>query len=206
MTNFMHKANGIAQSGMFWSFGLASTGAISEAAAETAWGNAVVAFFAGAGVGALYRTDTTLTQTSTSTASPTWRQTTIHRTPHSTSGLATTQQLPDFCCPTVTLRTASATKSSHGRWFLPPPAAAAMSMSLGPKISSASMTTLSTAIATLFNSLATAGLSPVIVTRKATLGGLPAYTVQAIVSRDMSNLMAVQHRRGDKVVGTRTAA
>lgn len=206
MTNFMHKANGTCQSGAFWSFGLYSTGAISEAAAETAWGGAVTAFFAGAAVGALYRTDTVLTQTSTSTASPTWRQTTIHRTPHAQGGLATTQQLPDFCCPTVTLRTATANKSSHGRWFLPPPAAAALSMSTGPKISSASMATLSAGIATLFSTLATAGLSPVLLTRRPTIGGLPAFTTQAIISRDMSNLVAVQHRRGDKVPGGRVAA
>jgi hypothetical protein len=106
----------------------------------------------------------------------------------------------------VTLRTATANKSSHGRWFLPPLAAVALSMSTGPKISSASMTTLSAGILTLFNTLATAGLSPVLLTRRPTIGGLPAFTTQAIVSRDMSNLVAVQHRRGDKVPGARTAA
>ena len=206
MTNFHHKASGIAASGMFWSFGLYSSGSLSEAAAETGWSSAVQAFFATAGVAALFHTGTVFNLSSTSTMSPTWKQTTRTQTTHTAAGSAATQQLPDFCAAVVTLRSANSTKSAHGRWFLPPFVSAALSMGPGPQISSGNMTTLATAISTLFNSLATSGLSPLLLTRKATLSGLPAFTTQAIVSRDISNHLHVQKRRGDKLVGTRTTA
>lgn len=206
MTNFLHSASGTLASGGFWSFTLKSTGSVSETTAETTWGGAVQAFFATTGVAALYRTDTILTATSTSTASAQWKQTTITRTTHTAAGSATTQQLPDFVSMIVTLRSANATKSAHGRWFLPPMTTASMGMSPGPRFLSGTMTTMASAVSTLFNSLATGGLSPVILTRKATVSGLPAFTTQAITHRDIPNIPGVQTRRADKILPARTTA
>ena len=126
MPNYLHKASGTFAGGAFWSFGLQSTGSISEAAAQTAWHGAVVGFFATAGVGALYSTGTTLTLTTTSTASPTWRQTTLTRNTETTAGTATTQELPVANAMVITYRSANATKSGHGRLYFPPPVAAAL--------------------------------------------------------------------------------
>lgn len=204
MTNYLHKASGVLGSGAFWSFGLKTTGAISESAAETGWGGAVNAFFATAGVAALYSTGSELTLTSTSTASASWKQTTITRTTHTAAGSAATQELPDFCSMVVTLRSAAATKSGHGRWFLPAPVSAALAIGSGGHLSAGSTTTFTGALATLFNSLATAGLTPVLLTRKATLGGLPALTIQNITTRELVHTLGVQTRRGDKLVPLRT--
>jgi hypothetical protein len=64
---------------------------------------------------------------------------------------------------------------------------------------------IGTATATLFGSLGSAGLSPVILTRKATLS-LPADTVRAITSRKLAETLVVQNRRGAKLGRTRVAA
>lgn len=204
MTNYLHKASGVLASGAFWSFGLKTTGSISESAAETAWGSNINAFFATAGVAALYPTGMELTLTSTSTASSTWKQTTITRTTHTAAGSAATQELPDQEAMIVTYRSANATKSGHGRWFLPAPVAAALAVGSGGHLSAGSTTTLTGALATLRNNLITAGLSPVILTRKATLSGLPAFSTQAVTTWELVHTLGVQTRRGDKLVPLRT--
>lgn len=204
MTNFLHVAKGTTVSGAFWSFGLKTSGSISESAAETAWGSAVNAFLATAGVAALYDEQLTLTGTSTSTASATWKQTTITRTSHSQKGTATTQELPDYCAMVVTYRAATADKSSHGRWFLPAPVAAALADGTGGHLSAASVTTLTGALATMRNSITGAGLQPLILTRKATKSGLPAYNTRLITTWELVTTLAVQNRRGDKLIPPRT--
>ena len=206
MTNFLHTAQGSLPSGAFWSFTLKSAGSISEAAAETAWGGGLATFFGTTAVAALFRTDMTFTASSTSTASSSWKNTTITRTTHAVVGTSSSQQLPDQVAAIVTLRAASANKSSHGRWFLPPMAETALAMGPGPHLSSTATTALSTGISTLFASLATAGLSPLLLTRRETVSGLPPFTTQAITHRDIPNIVGIQKRRGDKLVPTRVSA
>lgn len=204
MPNFMHTARGVLVSGAFWSFNLNSSGSISEAAAETAWGNAVNAFYATAGVAALMDEGFKLTGTTTSTASSTWKQTTITRTTHNTAGAATTQELPDRAAMIVTQRTAYADKSGHGRWYMPAPVSAALVDGSGGHLSPASVTTLTGALATLRNSLTGAGLQPLILTRRATKSGLAAYTTRLITEWELVSTLGGQRRRGDKLVPTRT--
>lgn len=206
MPNFLHQASGVNGSGAFWSFNLKSSGSITESAAETAWAGAVAAFFGDATVKTYYSTGTELTATSTSTASALWKQTTITRTAHSVAGTAATQELPDFCAMVLTLRSAFADKSGHGRWFLPAPVAAVLSVGTGGHLDATKAGNIATAIVTLFGSLTTAGLTPLLLTRKATLGGLPALNTRTITSRQLSETLVVQNRRGDKLVPTRVAA
>lgn len=204
MPNFLHVAKGVLASGAFWSFGLRSSGSISEASAETAWGGAVDAFFATAGVAALYSTGMTLQGTSTSTASSTWKQTTITRTTWSTSGSAATQELPDQDSMIVTYRAATADKSSHGRWFMPAPVAAALAVGTGGHLSAGSVTTLTGALTTLRTSLTTAGLTPLILTRHLTKSGLFPDTTRAVTEWELVHTLGVQTRRGDKLIPART--
>lgn len=204
MANFLHVAKGTTVSGAFWSFGLKTSGSISESAAETAWGGAVNAFLATTGVAALYDEALTLTGTSTSTASASWKQTTITRTSHNQKGTATTQELPDYCSMVVTYRAATADKSSHGRWFLPAPVAAALADGTGGHLSAASITTLTGALATMRNSITGAGLQPLILTRKATKSGLPALNTRLVTTWELVTTLAVQNRRGDKLIPART--
>lgn len=54
MPFFLHNAAGTFGDGGFWSFNIQTSGSISEAAAETAWGNAVAAFFGDTNVKSYY--------------------------------------------------------------------------------------------------------------------------------------------------------
>ena len=205
MANYLHVAKGVFAGGAFWSFTMKSSGSISESAAETAWAGAINGFFATTGVAALYSNTVELTETSTSTASATWKQTTKTRTTHTTSGSASTQELPVHDAMIVTYRAATADKSSHGRWFLPAPVAAALSVGSGGHLSASSITTLTGALTTARNAITGAGLSPLILTRKATKGGLPANSTRLVTEWELVTTLAVQNRRGDKLIPSRTS-
>jgi hypothetical protein len=205
MTNFKHRASGTLSSGAAWSVNLKTTGAITEAAAETAWGNAFAAFWGDATVKTYYSTTYHFTLSSTSTASSTWHQLTKTKTTHALVGTAATQELPDYCALVLTLSTAFSDKSQSGRWFLPSPVAAVLSVGTGGHYDAAKLPNIGTAVATMFGSLAAAGLSPVIVTSKATLS-LPAYNPRAITSRTLSETPVVQKRRGAHLARTRVTA
>lgn len=204
MTNFLHVIKGTNVSGAFWSFGLRSTGSITEGAANAAWDSAIAGFFAATAVSALFDEGMTVTGTSTSTASAQWKQTTITRASHSIHGTATTQELPDHDCMIVTYRAATADKSSHGRWYMPAPVAAALADGTGGHLSAASITTLTGALSSARNSLVAAGLQPLILTRKATKSGLPAFNTRLVTTWELVSTLGVQRRRGDKLVPPRT--
>lgn len=206
MTNYMHKANGTSPSGQFWSFGGFSVSGLSEAAAQTSWHNRVSAFFATAGVAALYKTTTVLTQTSTSTASATWHQTTKTVTVESTAGTATTQELPEQVAMVYSLFTARANKGGRGRMFLPAPVAAALTPNSGGQLLAANATTLATALAVLRNGLVTDGVQLVVFNRRPTLSDPVAFTVKNVTGGKLDTILHTQRRRGDKRTPTYTAA
>ena len=205
MANFIHRASGTLSSGASWSVGLKSTGVITEAQAETAWGNAFAAFWGDATVKTYYSTTYHFTLSSTSTASTTWKQLTKTSTTHALVGTAATQELPDYCAMVLTLYSAFSDKSATGRWFLPAPVSATLTIGSGGHLDPTKLGNIGTATATLFGSLAAAGLAPVILTRKATLS-LPANNTRAIVSRKLSETLVVQERRGLHLSRTRVAA
>jgi hypothetical protein len=205
VTNFLHKASGTSPSGQFWSFGLVSSGSISEAAAQASWNTRVSAFFADTNVKALYKTTTVLTHTSTSTASATFRQTTLSENTVSVAGTATTQESPEQCSMTFTTISALRTRSGHGRLFLPAPVSAALTVNTGGQIAGANMTNIAAAATTWFTGLVSDGLQPQILHRKATLGGLAAFSLTPVTSGKISNTLHTQKRRGDKRTTTYTA-
>lgn len=205
MTFFLHKANGIQSTGGFWSWGLTTSGSISEAAAETAWGAAVNSFFTGTVGTSYYSTGTELTQTSTSTASSTFRQTTKTVTTHTTAGGSGDPLLPEFCAVVVSLYSASATRYGHGRWYLPAPSTGILNSDTSGHIEPTALTAFATAATAIFTALSVAGLSPVLVTRRPTVTGAAQYSTRAIVRGSIPNQLEVQHRRGDKIIPTRAA-
>jgi hypothetical protein len=204
MTFYLHKASGIGADAQPWSFGLVSSGSVSEAAAQTTWAAAVDGFFTTTAVAALYSTAVSITATSTSTASPLFKQTTKTSTLATHAGTATTQELPSQVAMVVTIRSAASTKSGHGRLFLPAPVAAALAVGTGGHLSAGSVTTLSTALGVMFTALVTGGLSPLILTRRKTINGQGALTTQQVTAIDMPNKLAIQRRRGDKIIPVRT--
>lgn len=205
MTNFLHKASGTSPSGQFWSFGLVTSGSISEATAQSSWNTRVSAFFADTNVKALYKTTTILTLTSTSTASPTFKQTTVTQNTVSVAGTATTQETPEQMSMVVTTLSALRTRSGHGRLFLPAPVSAALTVNTGGQIAAANVTNIASALTTWFTGLVTDGLAPQILHRKATLGGLAANSLTPMTSGKLGNTLHVQKRRGDKRTITYTA-
>jgi len=204
MTFYLHKASGIGADAQPWSFGLVSSGSVSEAAAQTTWAAAVDGFFTTTAVAALYSTAVSITATSTSTASPLFKQTTKTSTLATHAGTATTQELPSQVAMVVTIRSAASTKSGHGRLFLPAPVAAALAVGTGGHLSAGSVTTLSTALGVMFTALVTGGLSPLILTRRKTINGQGALTTQQVTAIDMPDKLAIQRRRGDKIIPVRT--
>ncbi|MBA0087586.1 MAG: hypothetical protein HRJ53_21585 [Acidobacteria bacterium Pan2503] len=201
MPNYLHKAGGTLSTGFPWSIGMVSTSADSEAAAQTVWDNGIVAMWTTAAFNALVPTGTILTYTSTSTANAAFKQTTKTQTTHNTPGSAT--QGPAFgSSMIVTWRSASATKWGHGRWYLP---------AFGPtSLATAGYWLSATAVGDIVSAV-NAGLvlwvGPLnfqILHRKNTLTGPTADTLTPVIGGDVSNKLAIQRRRGDKFVPTRS--
>jgi hypothetical protein len=200
MTFFLHTARGTFDDGGFWSFGIQSSGSVSEASAESTWAAAVSAFFGDANVKTYYSTGTTLTQTSTSTASATFRQTTITRTGHSVAGTSTAAQLPTVLGVVATWYTANATRFGRGRIFLPAPAVTALGTGLTGHLDPTVAGNIKTALATLFASMSAGGLTQILYTRKETRSGVPADTTSQVTGRVLQGKIHVQRRRSDKII------
>jgi hypothetical protein len=200
MAFFLHKASGTFGDGGFWSFGIQSSGSISEAAAETAWGTAIAAFFGDTNVKTYYSTATTLTATSTSTASATFHQTTKTVTSHSVAGTATDAQLSTRTSPVCSVYTANAVRYGRGRIFLPSPTYAVLGTGTTGELDATVAGHIATALTTMFGSLTTAGLTQILYTHKATRGGVPAYTTSQVVRRELQGKLRTQRRRSDKII------
>lgn len=200
MTFFLHSASGIFPDGGFWSFGIQTSGSISEASAETAWGTAVANFFGDTNVKTYYAPGFEYTASSTSTASATFHQTTITRTSHSTVGTSTSGQLPPTNAMVCSVYTAQATRSGRGRLFLPAPCTNVFSAGDEGHLDATVAGHVASALTTMFGALTTAGLTQILYTRRATRGGTPAYTTTQVSSRKLQGKMRTQRRRSDKIV------
>lgn len=202
MPFYLHTATGLLGGSFPWSINAVSSSSASESAAQTAWDAGVVALWNSTGLNALIPTTTTLTETVTSTANSSFKQTTATVTTHSLAGTGT-GSLPFQIAEVVTLRTAQRTKYGHGRWYLPALAPAAL-IAAGNLLSAAAVTDLVTAVNAMFTAFGST-LQLQILHRHGTLHGPGALTTDPVVSGDVANKFVVQRRRGDKLVPTRTA-
>lgn len=202
MADYMHEASGTVGS-FAWKFTMKSTSTASEAAAETAWTTAIQAMFNTTSFNSLLGSNVALTETSTSTASADWHQTTKTLTTVSIAGAAA-DSLPYQIAAVVTLRSNLATKYGHGRWFLPPLAPAALDTA-GLIWSAAATSAIVAAVNAAISAWGTT-ITPVILHRRAPLSGaVAAYSTTPITSGDVSNKPVIQKRRGDKFTVTRSA-
>lgn len=201
MPNYLLTASG--NIGSFpWSFTMKATSAGTESTVETAWAAGIAAMFGSAGFASQLASTTELTETSTSTADASWKQTTKTVTTHAVSGTGT-GALPTQTAAIVTWRTANATKYGHGRWYVAGFAPAALAA--GGQIFS---TTCTGDIVTAVQAARTAWGStfqPVLLHRKGTLSGPGPLTFDNIIHADVSNKPAVQRRRGDKYTVIRSS-
>lgn len=200
MTFFLHKANGTQADGSFWSFGLVTSGSVTEAGAETTWAGAVAGFFADATVTTYYTPGFTLVSTSTSTASSQFKQTTKSTTSHGTHGTSTGEQLPVRNSVVLSLYTDQATRWGRGRITLPAPSYTVLATDDSGHISATARAAIASAAQTMFSALSTGSLSAVILHRRAITGGPSAFSTTAVASGLVYGQLDTQRRRGDKVV------
>lgn len=203
MAFFLHKAQGVLGSAFEWSFNAVSSATVSEVAAETAWSTGIAALFSFPALNALYAADVELTETSTSTATTTFHQTTKTVTTHAIAGTAT-QSLPYQVGEIVTLRTALATKYGHGRWFLPPLSVGALATD-GFVMSAAAVSAVVGGVNAAFAGFGGVLTLQVLHRRAPVGGGVAAMTCTPINSGDVSNKFVIQKRRADKFTVTRSA-
>jgi hypothetical protein len=202
MPNYLHKAGGTLSGGFPWSIGMISTASVNEAAAQTAWDNAMVAMWGVTGWLALVPSTVELTSTSTSTADAAFRQTTITRNTHAIVGTGGAG-LPYQVAEVVTWRTAQATKWGRGRWYLPPMTAASLAAG-GFVLAAASVTEIVAAVNAAISAWI-GTLNMQIRHPRGTLSGPGANTLTPITGGDVANKCVIQRRRADKLVPTRTA-
>lgn len=202
MTNYLLTAGGQLPGGFPWSVHAVATSSSSESAVETAWSNGWGLIFGDATLKTFFNTATEITFTSTSTADASFHQTTLTQINATFAGTSASEALAFQTCSIVTLRTAQRTRWGRGRWYLPAPAANALSSS-SPVLSAAYMAALAAA---LHN--AKADWDPVftlqILHRKGTKTGPGPNTLTPYISMDCANKLATQRRRGDKFVPVRT--
>lgn len=204
MTNFSGRVNGLIGGTLPWSFGFGLTATISEAQVSTSLTSATTALFTTAtnGLQNFMSTDVTVTGTVVSTLNSTFHQTTATRATLSIAGTDANPSLPWHVAEVVTLRSALATKSGHGRIYLPPFAEDQIAAHV---IKAATVTSMVTVFNTFFNTLQTAGISLYIYNKRPLKDGTPAYTQRTLLTFDVPNKPARQARRVSKVVPTRVA-
>lgn len=200
MAFFLHSAKGTQADGSFWSFGLVTSGSVSEAGAQNTWDGAVSGFFADAVITTYYTPGFTLVSTATSTASSQFKQTTKTSTADGTHGTSTGEQLPVRNTVLLSLYTAQATRWGRGRITLPAPSTTVLATDDTGDISATARAAYATAAGDLFSALSTGSLSPVIVHRRAISGGPAAFDTTAITTGLVYNRFDTQRRRGDKIV------
>lgn len=195
MTFFLHKMFG-ASAGGAWSAGVITQGSISEAAAQTAWHTGVDNMWAA--FTADMPTNSTVTLTQTSTASPAFKQTTGTTNTEALAGTSASVSLPGQICERITHVTAQKTKAgTHSGFDLPPMATNAVGAA--GVILAAAVTNLVTGAKALYDSLVLSGLTPVSV-NKTTL------TTIAVTSFKVRNTFVVQRRRVSKQATTYTTS
>lgn len=203
MTNYLHVVSGNLNGSFPWSNRIYSSSGLAEGAAQTAWNNAITAFWSSAAFKALMPTTLNITASYTSTMNASWKQTTKTTNTLALAGTAATAAMPYETCAILTLRTSQATKFGHGRWYIPTPAATAMAAA--GYIWSAAFTA---ALAGAWNALTASNagsLSFQLLHRTGTKTGPGALTIDQLHNADASDEIAVQRRRGDKRVPIRTA-
>jgi hypothetical protein len=199
---YLAQVSGLLNGSFPWSMNSVLSASASEAAVSTAWDTATRIIFTNTAFKAYIPTTVEITETSVSTASATFKQTTKTTVTATTAGDASGVALPYHTCETVTWRTASATKWGRGRWYFPPLAVGALDTD-GFSILAAAQTAFQGAMNAYFTSVGST-YTHVILHRKATAGGArAAFTTDTVTAADIPSTFAVQRRRADKLVPSR---
>jgi len=204
MADFRLTAFGVINAGSLpWSFSMLATGAISEATAASTFDGAMSTLWttATSGLETMIPTDVSLTATQAATVDTNLHQVTLTKTANVKAGTDANAALPKQLSIVVTTRSASPTKSGHGRFWLPP--FAVDTVGTGGLLASTTQTHLQTIFNAFFSTLTTAGLSLFIENRKPLKNGTPAGTRKTLTTYDVSQEFRVHRHRVSKIVPTR---
>lgn len=202
MAFYLASVNGLLNAAAPWSMTAVLSSSGSEGATATAFDTAIRACFTNATLAPYIPTTVEITETSVSTASATFRQTTKTTITATTAGTGTDAALPFGACEIITWRTASATRWGRGRWYFPPLGFNALSAS-GFEILAAAQTALKDGMNAYWSSVGSS-YQHVILHKRETKGATRlAYTTDVVVAADIPSAFAQQRRRGDKIVPSR---
>lgn len=192
MALYHHVVKG-SMPGESWTFGIYTTGAISLAAAQTAW---LTAF------GLLWSTtvddyfdDATTAdeQTTAEVTQATGVQVSKVSDAVTYVGASATGMTPFQCATAVSLRSALATRAGRGRFYLPSVGVAALSEG---RLSAAAQGAIADAAQDMYQSLASSGLTGVLYSRG-------THLTQTITSIDVGDVIDTQRRRRSKLIEAR---
>lgn len=204
MPNYLLVAGGTLAGSQPWSIRAYAVSGSTEATVQTTWDTAFQAYWNTAGVASGMPSTTSLTYTYTSTMTANFHQSTKTQNVHAIAGSSAGVALPDQVAFVATLRTALANKAGHGRWYLPAPSVSGIAAG-GNLYIAAWMTAAGTGLTALGTALG-GTVTLQVLHRNATKSGLAALSLTPVIGAcDASNKPAIQRRRGDKVVPTRTA-
>lgn len=203
MAFYLAAVSGTLNDAAPWSMTATLSSSGAEGSVATAFDTAIRACFTNATLAPFIPNTVSITETSVSTASANFKQTTKTVITGITSGTATDAALPFGACEIITFRTAIASRWGRGRWYFPPLAFNALGVG-GFELTSGAVTALKDGMNAYFASVG-ASYQHVILHRKPTKGGTRlANTTDTVVAADIPSSFAQQRRRGDKIVPTRT--
>jgi hypothetical protein len=202
MAYYLAQVSGLLNSAFPWSMNAVLSAAASEATVSTTFDTAIRGVFIDVSFKPYIPTTVEITETSVSTASATFRQTTKTTVSGTTAGDSSSIGLPYHTCEILTFRTSYATKWGRGRWYFPPLATNALATD-GFSILAAAQTAMQGAFENYFTAIGST-YQHVILHKKATAGGgRAAYTTDTVAAADIPSSFAVQRRRADKLVPSR---
>lgn len=202
MAFYLAQASGLLNTSFPWSVHSVLSSNNTESNVLGFWDAAFRSIWTNGTLAPYIPTTVTITQTSVSTASAQFKQTTKSEANSTTAGTSTDLALPYHTCEIITFRSAFATKWGRGRWYLPPLATNALAAD-GFSILAAAQTALQDALNAYFV-IVGATYSHVILHRKATAGDArAAFTTDVVTACDIPSSFAVQRRRADKLVPSR---
>lgn len=202
MAFYLAQASGLLDGNFPWSVNAVLQSNNTEGAVSTTFDSAFRGIWTDATLSAYIPSTLTIDETSVSTASADFKQTTKTVAASSTAGASTAIALPYHTCEIVTFRTPYATRWGRGRWYLPPLAVNALAAD-GWSILAAAQSALQGALNAYFTAVGTSYTHMILHRRATAGGGRAADTTDTVVAADIPSTFAVQRRRADKIVPTR---
>lgn len=204
MAFYLAQVAGLLNADFPWSVNYVLSSNNTESAVATAFDTAYRGIFSNATFKPYIPTTVEITQTSVSTASSQFKQTTKTTNVATLAGTSTSVSLPYQMCEIITWRTPFATKWGRGRSYFPPLAVNALAAG-GFTMLTAAQTAMQGAFNAYFTAVGSS-YSHVLLHRKPTAGGArTAFTTDVISGADIPSTFSVQTRRADKLVPSRLA-